>query len=484
MSSTIAPEARRILVIDDLPAIHGDFRKILARRDQKAAALAAAEAALFGCATDPVTASVSCEVDSAEQGQAGLERVRRAVAEGRPYSVAFVDVRMPPGWDGVETTQHLWQADPHLQVVICTAHSDYSWEDMVARLGQTDQLLILKKPFDTMEVRQLAAALMAKWTLGQLARQRVDRLEQRVRERTKELQRQKDHLEDALVRLQEVHAQLLQADKMASIGQLAAGVAHEINNPIGFISSNLNSLGRYVTDLTRVLKADEQLLLATLRGDPAAKDRAAETEKLRQDVDVAYLLSDIEALVAECVEGTQRVRQIVADLRDFSHIDSPDLADEDINHLLDKTINVCWNELKYKTQVVREYGELPPTRCYGGKLGQVFLNLLVNAAQAIQERGTITVRSGHDGGRVWVEIVDTGYGIPPENLKRIFDPFFTTKDVGKGTGMGLHLAYKIVEAHEGRILASSTIGHGSTFRVEVPVAGPRAAKEVARERRA
>jgi two-component system NtrC family sensor kinase len=152
-------------------------------------------------------------------------------------------------------------------------------------------------------------------------------------------------------------------------------------------------------------------------------------------------------------------------------VDNPNVSEENINQLLDKTINVAWNELKYKTEVVREYGQIPLIPCYGGKLGQLFLNLLVNAAQAIEERGTITIRTGQDDRHVWVEVSDTGRGIPSEDLKRIFDPFFTTKEVGKGTGMGLHLAYKIVEAHGGHIRAESTVGEGTTFRIELPVAG-------------
>jgi len=272
-------------------------------------------------------------------------------------------------------------------------------------------------------------------------------------------------------------AQWLRADRMGSIGQRAAGVAHEINNPIGFISSNLNSLAQYVVDLKSVLGAYDGLLQACLSNAANVVQQAQGVQQARTDKDLDYVLSDLDNLIAESVEGTQRVRQIVADLRDFSHVDAPNGNEEDINRLLDKTINVAWNELKYKTEVVREYGELPTIPCYGGKLGQVFLNLLVNAAHAIEERGTVTVRTGHAGEQMWVEVTDTGCGIPPENLKRIFDPFFTTKDVGKGTGMGLHLAYKIVEAHGGHIHVQGEGGRGSTFRIELPLSGPPVAQE-------
>ena len=305
----------------------------------------------------------------------------------------------------------------------------------------------------------------------------MEHLEQAVQQRTWEIEEQKNYLEDTLARLQEAHAQLLQADKMASIGQLAAGVAHEINNPIGFISSNLNSLGEYVEDFKQVLGAYQELQQDCLQGHADVTAKAEEVRQVCEKVDIEYVISDLASLITESVEGTQRVRRIVADLRDFSHVDAPDVGEEDINELLDKTINVAWNELKYKTEVVKEYGDIPAVSCYGGKLGQVFLNLLVNAAHAIKEHGTITVRTGQEGDQVWIEVADTGCGIPPENLKRIFDPFFTTKDVGKGTGMGLHLAYGIIERHGGRIKVRSTVGEGTTFRVELPLAGPPEVKE-------
>ncbi len=307
--------------------------------------------------------------------------------------------------------------------------------------------------------------------------ERVLELLRQQHEHAMALETAKSKAEEALRELEQAHSQLLQADKMASIGQLAAGVAHEINNPIGFISSNLNSLGHYVKDLRRVLEAHEDLMSLCIRSPSTAPMKVEEVEALRKEVGVDYIMSDIEDLITESVEGTHRVRQIVADLRDFSHVDSPDVSEENINQLLDKTINVAWNELKYKTEVVREYGQIPAIPCYGGKLGQVFLNLLVNAAQAIEERGTITIRTGQGDGHIWVEVSDTGRGIPSENLKRIFDPFFTTKGVGNGTGMGLHLAYKIVEAHGGHIGAESAVGKGTEFRIELPVAGPPEVRE-------
>lgn len=477
MSQDTEAENRRILTIDDNEAIHEDYRKILCTGAGEAE-LHEHEADLFGEA--PASAGIEAprfEVDAAQQGAQGLEKVCKARQEGRPYAVVFVDVRMPPGWDGVETLERIWAEDPNIQAVICSAYSDYSWPEIIGRLGMKDRLLILKKPFDNIEVRQLACALTAKWNLARQVQHRMDDLEHAVAERTRELKQERDRLHDSLARLQQAHAQLLQSEKMASIGQLAAGVAHEINNPIGFISSNLNSLSEYSTMLTKAVGALTDLANACAAGSPQIAAQAEEVRKLCAACDLDYITSDLDKIVGESLEGAHRVRQIVADLRDFAHIDNPDLAEEDINKLLEKTINVAWNELKYKAEVAKEFGEIPAIPCYGGKLGQVFLNLLVNAAQAIKEKGRITVRTGVLGDRIWVEVADTGCGIPPENTHRVFEPFFTTKDVGQGTGMGLHLAYRIVAAHEGAISVKSKVGEGTTFRVELPVAGPPEARD-------
>lgn len=476
MSEMSNDKNRRILVIDDTESIHDDFRKILCADERDAAALDDQEAALFG-ETPPSTGAAPFELDSAYQGQEGLELIRRADREGRPYAMAFVDVRMPPGWDGIETIARIWQAYPDLQVVICTAYSDYSWHDVVKRLGETDRLLILKKPFDNVEVRQLTWALSEKWNLNRQVRGRLEALEDTVRARTRELEEQKRGLEQTVEQLKQAQLQLLQADKLASIGQLAAGVAHEVNNPIGFISSNLNSLREYVGDIKRVLAAYEDVVQAFIESDSCPAAKIDDVQRIRDDVDIAYITSDIDKLVAESIEGANRVRQIVADLRDFSHVDNPDVTEANINELLDKTVNVAWNELKYKADVVREYGDIRTIPCYGGKLAQVFLNLLLNAAQAIEEHGTITIRTGEEADMIWIEVSDTGQGIPAEHLDRIFDPFFTTKDVGAGTGLGLHLAYSIVAAHGGQISATSRVGQGTTLRIVLPIAGPPEAKD-------
>ncbi|MGE5467594.1 MAG: hemerythrin domain-containing protein [Ignavibacteria bacterium] len=300
-------------------------------------------------------------------------------------------------------------------------------------------------------------------------------LEAKVADRTRELTAanerlaaEQQELEMLLKKMEEAQNQILQSEKMAAIGQLAAGVAHEINNPIGFVNSNLGTLKSYVERLLGLIDLYDRCIAEN-------PERAPELMAARANADLDFLREDIVALLGESREGLDRVKKIVKDLKDFSHVDEAELQEADINAGLESTLNVVWNELKYKAEVVREYGQLPPVRCIAGQINQVFMNLLVNAAQAIESHGTITVRTGRDGEYVWVDVVDTGRGMTPEVRKRVFEPFFTTKPVGKGTGLGLSLSYDIVvKKHGGRFDVDSEPGVGTTFRVWLPVAGPAA----------
>jgi signal transduction histidine kinase len=257
---------------------------------------------------------------------------------------------------------------------------------------------------------------------------------------------------------------LLQSEKLASIGQLAAGVAHELNNPIGFVHSNLGSLDIYLHDLFAIIDASEQLSPSGDSDGPLDAIRRLKTEK-----DYAYIKTDIIQLMAESKDGLLRVRKIVQDLKDFSRVGEAEWQWVDLHKGIDSTLNIVWNDLKYKCKVKKEFGDLPEVHCLSSQLNQVFMNLLVNAGQAIQTQGEITIRTGRDGDDVWVEVSDTGSGIPKENLDRIFEPFFTTKPVGKGTGLGLSLSYSIVHKHHGRIAVTSEVGKGTTFRVTLPI---------------
>ncbi|WP_300337306.1 PAS domain S-box protein [Accumulibacter sp.] len=283
----------------------------------------------------------------------------------------------------------------------------------------------------------------------------------------KELQRNYQELKLLNQRFEEAQNQLLQSEKMASIGQLAAGVAHEINNPVGFVSSNLQTLKTYSKEMLELIAA-YQAAEAQI-GD---RDTLAAIRDLRQSFDIEFLQDDLPALIRESEEGLLRVRNIVQDLKEFSHVSESEWQAADLNAGLDSTLNVVWNEVKYKARVNKHYGEIPPVECLAAQLNQVFMNLIVNAVQALDENdgmGTITLTTGHQDEWAWVEVKDSGRGMSEDVKRRIFEPFFTTKPIGKGTGLGMSVSYSIVHKHHGRIEVDSAPGHGSRFRVWVPV---------------
>jgi len=296
-------------------------------------------------------------------------------------------------------------------------------------------------------------------------------LEERVESRTHELAeanarlaREHDELTQLLHKVEDAQQQLLQSEKMAAIGQLAAGVAHEINNPIGFVNSNLGTLKTYIGNLLNVLDAYEKLPIG---GDTTALQAA------RQKADLEFLREDLPSLLSESQDGLNRVTRIVQDLKDFSRVDQAEIQKADLNAAMESTLNVVRNEIKYKAEVDLQLGDIPDVDCVPAQINQVFMNILVNAAQAIEHSGKITVRSARQDNHVWFEIEDTGKGMPEEVCNRIFEPFFTTKPVGKGTGLGLSISYDIiVKKHGGRIDVRSTPGVGTCFRLWLPIERP------------
>jgi PAS domain S-box-containing protein len=295
------------------------------------------------------------------------------------------------------------------------------------------------------------------------------RLETSLKEQNAMLEEMKRNLEQshaevsmAYKGLKDAQAQIVQAEKLASIGQLAAGVAHEINNPMGFITSNLNTLEKYLgrikSYLVAVREAENDL--------PA--DVGAELRRKRDACKIDLILDDIFNVVGESLEGAERVKKIVLDLKSFSRNDAPEITMADVNACIESTVNIVWNEIKYRARLHKELGDLPLIRCYPQQLNQVFMNLLMNAAQAMEGMGDITVRSRYAEGWIEVSVTDTGCGMSKENLERIFDPFFTTKERGKGTGLGLAISFDIVRRHGGQIKVESEQGRGSTFTVRLP----------------
>ncbi|RJR14735.1 MAG: PAS domain S-box protein [Nitrospiraceae bacterium] len=273
-----------------------------------------------------------------------------------------------------------------------------------------------------------------------------------------------NELENAYSELKATQAQILQREKMASIGQLAAGVAHEINNPMGFITSNLGTLNKYISKFTDYIDAQAEAL-ATFNSEEVTAGLKDTRRKLKLD----YVLDDIGKLIEESQEGAERVKKIVQNLKTFSRVDQAEYKPADINECIESTLNIVWNELKYKTTVEKEYGELPLVKCYPQQLNQVIMNLLVNGAQAIEKQGTIRIKTWNGDGSINIMISDTGSGIPADKLSKIFDPFFTTKPVGQGTGLGLSIAYDIIKKHKGEIRVESEVGKGTVFNIRIPV---------------
>ncbi|MFK5926375.1 MAG: PAS domain S-box protein [Desulfuromusa sp.] len=263
--------------------------------------------------------------------------------------------------------------------------------------------------------------------------------------------------------LKAAQSQMLQREKMASIGQLAAGVAHEINNPIGFVSSNLRSLDKYIKKLTGYL----DILETNLKDkDPEVwQEIKLERKKLKID----FLLEDCDDLIAESLDGSERVRKIVQNLKTFSRVDQAEEQLADVNECLESTIGIVWNEVKYKAKLEKELAELPDLHCNPQELSQVFTNIIVNAAQAIEKDGLIQIRSWLDDETIMITIQDNGSGIAEENLEKIFEPFFTTKPVGEGTGLGMSISYEIIKKHGGDIHIDSELGHGTTFTISLPL---------------
>lgn len=555
----------RVLIIDDNAAIHEDFRKILGGQAAMAQ-LSDLEKALFGEPESQVQ-RVVFRIDSAYQGREALEMVQKAMQENDPYVLAFVDVRMPPGWDGIETLEHIWQCCPEMQAVICTAYADYSWDDIARRLGPTDNLLILKKPFETVEVLQMAHALTRKRALEHQAKLRMEDLDRMVRERTQELiianEKLRQEIEEraraqnalriseeqfskafnanpmpmAIVSLPELRfqtanasfvalsgysadqlrqhtmnelrlwedasgrktlellpdreirnkpcilrrsdgalrnailwaepitllsgacilvivedvtdqlkleGQLRQAQKMEAVGRLAAGVAHEFNNILTIIQGHAG-------------------LLKAAPADPKAVSESA----------------------ARIGQACQRAAALTKQLLAFSRKQPLQFNPVNLTALLQTAHKMLGRLLGERYQLELECApDLPPIRADEGSIEQVVLNLALNARDAMPNGGTIRITAAvlncdnsvthknpdaRPGRYVCLSVTDTGCGIKPELLSRIFDPFFTTKEAGKGTGLGLSTTHGIVQQHKGWIEVTSQVGHGSTFRVYLPV---------------
>ena len=545
MKSTELQPNCRILIVDDNASIHSDFREILCPGDADEPTVLDMERVLFA-EDDVAPKQKRFDVDSAYQGEEGLEMVKKALADQRPYAMAFVDVRMPPGWDGVETISHIWKVDPDLQIVVCTAYSDYSWDEMRSKVNQPDSLLVLKKPFDNIEVQQLAHALTKKWLLNCQTRLQVEELEkanqsmvmseerfskafhenplpsaiqsfpdqrfvdvnqrlaevagytreemigrtagelflwenpntadqwyqallrqETVRDREANIRDQAGALRELLVSLSPValdgkpHAlllaldvsertllerQLRQAQKMETIGQLAAGVAHDFNNILTVIQGHAGLLQHKLP-----------------AGDAQGKS--------------------LQEITNAAARATTLIRQLLM----FSRKQVMQFRHLDLNQVIRSALSMLQRLVGEHVQIeFRTQEPLPAIHADNSMLEQIAMNLAVNARDAMPNGGRVSIvtslQSIHraptpmdpetrDGDYVCLSFTDTGFGMDTQVLSRIFEPFFTTKGVGKGTGLGLSTVFGIVRQHQGWLEVESQPNKGTTFRAYFPQSG-------------
>jgi len=408
------------------------------------------------------------EVVFAVNGQKGIECVKEAIKLDKRFALAFIDMKMP-GLNGAQTTKQIWALDREIKIVIVTAFSEYSPDDIIEVTGR-DDIFYLRKPFVQEEILQFARSLSYEWNLEK----KRELLEQQLKKANQKLKTLNINLKE---KIEEQAALIVQAEKMATVGMLAAGVAHEINNPIAFINGNLSALKKYLHKINGLNQKYLKLDMVSRQNDiKAIKTTLLEVLNYKTENKIDFIMEDLSDLAEESIEGIDRIKNIVQDLKTFSRIDEAEYKQIDINKSIDTTLNIIWNEIKYKAEVKKDYGDLPLVKCFPQKLSQAFMNLLLNASQAIEKKGEIKIstRIIIKGRRekdqyVEIRISDTGTGIPKEQLNRIFDPFFTTKPEREGTGLGLSIVYDIIKAHNGRINILSEKGRGSEVIILIPL---------------
>jgi signal transduction histidine kinase len=280
--------------------------------------------------------------------------------------------------------------------------------------------------------------------------------------KNKVLEEQKEELQSMLENLKLAQSQLVQSEKMASIGQLVAGIAHEINNPVTFISAGVDSLRTNLDEVRQVLDIYHRITPEN------SEEKLKEIAVLKERIDYKQAIREINTLIDSIKNGTERTTQIVNGLRTFSRLDEDVLKFADIHEGLDSTLILLRNKYKNRIEIIKEYADLPPIECYPGQLNQVFMNILSNAIDAIEDKGNITITTSSANGFIRISIKDSGKGIPEPLRAKIFDPFFTIKEVGKGTGLGLSISHGIIEKHKGSIRVKSVIGKGSEFIISLP----------------
>lgn len=364
------------------------------------------------------------------------------------FALVLSDMQMP-GLGGVELLRKIVERYPDTAVIMISGVDRTQRVIDAIRVGASDYLI---KPCELDVLAMCVERALERRMLLRNAR----RYKRDLEIRNAELASQKSEL----IRLQ---AQIVQSEKMASLGLLAAGVAHELNNPAGFIYSNVDVLRDYIARLSQCLKAYDAVTLPAEAG--------ARVAEIKAQADYDRIMEDLNSVLDDCYLGAERIRDVVQNLKLFSRLDEAEVKRVDLNEGLEATVRLLSRYFKQgQITVRRDYGELPPVNCFAAQLNQVWMNLLVNAAQAIGDgAGEVGIRTRCDGPSVTISIMDTGKGILPENLKKIFDPFFTTKPVGEGTGLGMSISHGIIERHGGTISVTSTPGKGTTFEITIPI---------------
>ena len=407
---------RRLLVVDDEEMVRNVFAQCLNKR-------------------------YSCE--KAANAQEALDWLQR-----EQFALVITDIQMP-GLGGIELLRKINELYRDTAVIIVSAVDRTQRVIDAIRSGAYDYLV---KPCELDVLELCVDRALQRRTLLRNARKYKEDLEKR----NEELARRKAELE----RIQE---QLVHSEKMASLGQLAAGVAHELNNPAGFILGNMAALPDYVERLQRLLSTYEAANLSEVDAQIVAA--------VKQEADYEHILCDLQSIAKDSREGAERIKAIVQNLRLFSRLDESEIKEVDLHEGIDSTVRLLSQYFTgSEISIQREYGNLPRISCYAGQLNQLWMNLLVNAAQAIGDaKGEVKIKTFCQKETVAISISDTGMGIPPEHLNRIFDPFFTTKEVGEGTGLGLSISHGIVARHGGRLTVKSIVGQGTTFDVVLPI---------------
>jgi len=420
----LEPRVRKIIVIDDNELIHEDFKKILVMGN---------EADVSGEIANEILGKASGEglanfkgnyyLEFASQGRDGFEKIKSAAEENSPFQVAFVDMRMPPGWDGLETIDNIFMVDDRIQIVICSAYSDYSWDEIVKKVGSSDRLLILKKPFDNIEIIQLASNLCEKWELGEKASVKMTELESVIKERTEK------------VRLME--RQLYQASKLAAIGELSGVVAHELKNPLTVIQAYIERIE-----------------------------------------DIEYNDDKVKEVIRECIEGANRnisrMVSIIDHLKTFGRENKGEVSKVSLHKVIESSFVLFGKQFKNQNiEIVKNYYSMGNIfiMCDPDQIEQVFINLFVNAQGAMENlpMKAIEITTDVEDGKAIIYFEDTGPGIGEEIEDKIFNPFFTTKDTGRGTGLGLSIVHGIVKDHRGDI-ESIRGDRGAKFKISFPLA--------------